>query len=98
MIFKDQTKVLLDLRNKVNTISQAFTYSLGLKIQKTSIGVQKINGTTLGTYKMAISIFSILDKDSRERFFKKSFLLANVQPDVLLGIFYLAMSNADIDY
>ncbi len=31
VIFKDQTKALLDLRSKVNAVNQAFTYQLGLK-------------------------------------------------------------------
>lgn len=35
--FKEQTEVLLDLRNKVNAISQVFTYQLGLKTWKTNI-------------------------------------------------------------
>ncbi len=32
VIFKDQTKALLDLESKVNAISQAFAHQLGLKI------------------------------------------------------------------
>ncbi len=79
-------------------MSQAFTSQLSLKIQKTNVGVEKIDGTTLETYRMVVFTFSVLDKDSRERFFKGSFLLADVNPDVVLGMPFLTMSNADIDF
>ncbi len=47
---------------------------------------------------MVVSTFSVLDKDRRERFFKKSFLLANVRLDIVLEIPFLIMSNADVDF
>ncbi len=40
----------------------------------------------------------MLDKDSRKRFFKESFLLADIKPDIVLGMLFLTMSNADIDF
>ncbi len=95
---KDQTEALLDSRSKVNAMSQAFAQQLGLKIRKTNVGAQKINGTTLETYGMVISTFFMLDKDSRERFFEESFPLANVKPDIVLGMPFLTMSYADIDF
>ncbi len=79
-------------------MSQAFTHQLGLKICKTNVGAQKIDGTTLETYKMIVSTFSVLDKNNRERFFEESFLLADVKPDIVLGIPFLTMSNADVDF
>ncbi len=94
--FKDQTKAVLDSRSEVNIISQAFVYQFGLKIQKTNIGAQKIDSNTLKTYGLVVSTFFVLDKDGRERFFEESFLLADVKPDLVLGILFLTMSNADI--
>ncbi len=47
---------------------------------------------------MVDSTFSVSDKDRRERFFKKSFLLADVKPDIVLRMFFLTMSNADVDF
>ncbi len=82
--FKNQTKALLNSRSKVNVISQAFAQQLGFKICKTNVGVQKIDGTTLKTYGMVVSIFSMSDKDGRERFFEGSFLLADIKPDIML--------------
>ena len=47
---------------------------------------------------MVVSTFSILDKGSRESFFKESFLLANVKSDVGFGMPFLTMNSADIDF
>ncbi len=74
IIFKDQTKALLDSRSEVNAMSQAFVQQLGVKICKTNVGAQKINDTTLETYEMVVSTFSVLDNDEKEMFFEKSFL------------------------
>ncbi len=96
--FKDQTETLLDSRSKVNAMSQAFAQQLGLKIRKTNIGASKIYGTTLETYGMIVSTFSLLDKDGKERFFEESFLLADVRPDIVLEMPFLTMSNADVNF
>ncbi len=41
IIFKDQTKALLDSRSKINTMSQVFAQQLDFKICKTNIEAQK---------------------------------------------------------
>ncbi len=96
--FKDQTKALLNSRSEVNAISQAFVQQLGLKIHKTNVGAQKIDDTTLKTYAMVVSTFSVSDKNGKERFFEESFLLTDIRPDIVLGILFLTMSNVDIDF
>lgn len=57
-------------------MSQAFASQLDLKTRKTNFGDYDIDSTTLETYEMIVSTFSLSDKDSRQRFFKESFLLA----------------------
>ena len=47
---------------------------------------------------MIVSIFFLLDKDKRDRFFEKSFLLANINSDVVLEMLFLTMTNADVDF
>ena len=47
---------------------------------------------------MIVFNFSVLDKDSRERFFKGSFLLADVNLDVLLGMLFLTITNANVNF
>ena len=96
--FKDQTKALLDSKSKVNIRNPTFTFQLGLKIWKTNIRAQKIEDTTLETYGIVVSTFSMSDKESRERFFEESFLLASLKSDTVLGMPFLTMSNADVDF
>ena len=47
---------------------------------------------------MVVFTFSISDKDGKEKFFKENFLLANVKPDIVFRMFFLTISNADIDF
>ena len=96
--FKNQTEVLLNLESKVNAMSQTFAHQLGFNIQKTNVRALKINGTTLETYGMVVSTFSVSDKDGKERFFEKSFLLADVKLDIVFGMPFLTMSNTDVDF
>ncbi len=96
--FKDQTEVLLDAGREVNAMNLAFAQQLGLKICKTNVGAQKIDGTTLETYGMIVSTFSVSDKDGRKSFFKESFLLADISPEIVLEMPFLTMSNADVDF
>ncbi len=79
-------------------MSQAFAQQLGLKICKTNVGAQKIDSTTLETYRMVVCTFSVLDKDDRERFFEESIPLADVKPDIVHGMPFQNMSNIDVDF
>ena len=67
-------------------------------MQKINVKTQKIDGTTLKTYKIVVSNFSILNKDGIERLLKESFLLDDVYQDIKLRIFFLILNNVDIDF
>ena len=54
-------------------MNQAFAHELSLKIWKINIRAQKIDGTTLKINGMVVFTFSMLNKDSREKFLKKTF-------------------------
>ena len=45
-----------------------------------------------------ISIFFILDKDSKKRFFEESFLLVNVKLGIVFKMLFLTISNIDVDF
>ena len=77
-------------------MTPAFAAKLGLYTQPTNVGAQKIDGSALKTYNMTIAGFSIQDKLDRAQFFEETFLLANTSIKVVLGMFFLALSNADI--
>ena len=98
---KDKGKdvlALLDSGSKVNAITPAYTAHLGLKVKVTDVGVQKINRSSLATYSMVIATFQVFDKLGRSWFFKETFLLANISIKVVLGIFILTFSNADVQF
>ena len=47
---------------------------------------------------MVVSTFFVLNKDDKEKFFEESFLLADVKLDIMLGMLFLTMNNANIDF
>ena len=89
---------LLDSGSKVNAIHPILARKLGLPIRPTDVGAQKIDGNMLDTFEMVISAFSGTNKANQIRFFEEIFLVANVSLEVVLGIFFLTPSGADIDF
>ena len=45
---------------------------------------------------MVIADFQIENKANRSRFFQETFLVADTKFEVILGMFFLKISNADI--
>ena len=93
-----EIRALIDSGSKVNVITPAFVAKLILFIHPTGIGLQKIDGSARKTYSMGIAGFSIQDKSDRARFFEETFLLADTSIEVVLGMPFLALSNADIQF
>ena len=95
---EEQVKALLNSGSKVNVMNPDFAQKLGLKIRKTNIGVQKIDGSALETFGMVIANFQVEDKASRPRFFQETFLVTNTKFEVILGMSFLKISNADVSF
>lgn len=89
---------MIDSGSEVNAMTPAVAAKLGLSTRPTGIGAQKIDGSALKTYGMVIAGFSIQDKLGRIRFFEETFLLADTSMEVVLGMPFLALSNADIQF
>ena len=100
--FKDtseaQIQALINLGNKVNAIHPNFAKQLGLPIRLIDIGALKIDGNMLDTHGMVVATFLVVDKANRIRFFEETFLMVNVSPKVVLGMSFLTLSSADIDF
>ena len=77
-------------------MSPAYAKKLSLKTWKTNIGAQKIDGSALETFKMVIADFQVKDKGGRPRFFQETFLVANTKFEVILGMLFLKLNNADV--
>ena len=91
-----KTKALIDLGSEINTICPAYTKKLGLRIWKTNVKVQKIDGSSLNTFGIVIAGFQIEDKLERVRFFQETFLVADIRMDIVFGIPFFTLSNADL--
>ena len=59
---------------------------------------QKIDGTTLKTYEIVVGAFSVIDQTIRIKIFEKTFLVANVNPDMVCGVFFFTLSKANVDF
>ena len=47
---------------------------------------------------MVVAAFLVKDKANRVNFFEKTFLMANVSPEVVFGMLFLTLSSADVDF
>ena len=95
---KKSVLALLDSGSKVNTIHPIFAKKLGLSIKPIDIGVQKFDGITLNIFGIVVAAFLVTDKANQLRFFKKTFLVANVSPEIVFGILFFTFSSANIDF
>ena len=96
--WKDKATIqaLIDSGSKINAMTLAYAKQLGLWIRKIDVGAQKINGSLLTTYGIVIATFQVKDRLGRARFFQKIFLLANTSMEMVLGMPFLTLSNANI--
>ena len=52
----------------------------------------------LDTHGIVVAAFSMVDKINRVRFFEKTFMMANVSPEIVFGMFFLTLSSIDVDF
>ena len=52
----------------------------------------------LNTFRIVVIAFSVTDKANRVRFFKETFLVANVSLEVVFEMLFLTLSGADVDF
>ena len=79
-------------------MAPAYAKKLGLRVRKTDVGAQKINGSTLETYGMVIAGFQVQDKFGKAKFFQNTFLMTDTSVEVVLGMPFLALSKVEVDF
>ena len=89
---------LLNSENEINAMTLAYLAHLGLKVRVTDVSMQKIDGSSLATYGMVIAAFQVVHKLGRSWFFQETFLLADISMEVVLGMPFLILSNADVQF
>ena len=95
---KTQIQALVDWGSEVNAIYPSFAEQLGLPIRPIDVEAQKIDGTILNTHGMVVAAFSVENKANRVRCFEETFLVTNISPKVVFEIFFLTLSDADVDF
>ena len=93
-----QVEALINSGSEINAITPVFAAKLGLSTPPTGVGAQKIDGSLLATYGMAVAAFLLQNSLGKVRFFEETFLLADTSIKVALGMPFLALSNADIQF
>ena len=86
----------MNLNNKVNEMHPTYAIKLGFCTKKIGVSAQKIDGSHLDIFKIVIADGSVKEILKRVRFFQETFLLANIDLDVVLGMFFLTLSRANI--
>ena len=79
-------------------MAPAYAKKLGLRVRKTDVGAQKIDGSILETYGMVIAGFQVQDKFGKARFFQETFLVADTSIEVVWGMLFLAFSKVEVDF
>lgn len=75
-----------------------FTKKLDLKTRAMDIGAQKINNSKLDIFGIVIASFQIKNKKERSQFFEETFFLADISMNIALRIFFLTLSNVEINF
>ena len=99
--FKKNTskvQILINSESEINAIHLIFARQQGFFIRPIDIGAKKIDDITLDTYKMVVAAFLMTNKVNQVKFFEETFLVANVSPKVVLGIFFLILSCANVNF
>ena len=52
----------------------------------------------LNIYGIVVAAFSVTDKANQIRFFEKIFLMANISLEVVFGMLFLILNDANIDF
>lgn len=86
------------MNNKINAITPAYASKLDLKIHCSNVGTQKIDKSSLATFRIVFASFQIKDKLGKTWIFQKTFLLANISVKMMLKMPFLTFSNANLQF
>ncbi len=77
-------------------MTPVYTAKLGFATRKTNVDAEKIYGSALVTNEIVIAGFSLQNKLGKVQFFEETFLLADTSMEVVLGLPFRTLSDADI--
>ena len=89
---------LIDLSNEVNAITLAYSAKLGFKVWPIDVRAPKIDSSLLRNFEIVIASIQVFNMLDQARFFQETFLLTDISAEVMLGMLFLARSNANIKF
>ena len=95
---KNKVQALIDSGSEINAMISGYAAKLGLKARLTNVWAQKIDSSTFKTFGMVLASFQVEDTLERARFFPETFLLADLSIEVVLGMPFLTLNNANIKF
>ena len=79
-------------------MTPGFVAKIGITRRSINVSAQKNDGSPLKTYGMVSAEFSLQDSLRRVRFFEETFLLADTNMKVVLGMPFLSLNNVDFQF
>lgn len=79
-------------------MTSVYAAKINLVVRFSNVNAPKIDDSLQKTYRIVSVQFSIKDKKGGDQFFEQIFLLANASIEVVLGMLFLFLSNADINF
>ena len=76
----------------------AYVSKLGLKVHPINVRAQKIDGSTLEIFRIVLASFQVEDKLRRAWLFQETFLVANISAEVVLGMLFPTLCNANVQF
>lgn len=89
---------LADSGAEVNIINRVTAKKMGLPLLNTNVGLSAIHGDAVKTYGMHYIEFQQEDEKGHVRYFQDTFLAADIDTRMILGMPWLAMANPNIDW
>lgn len=77
---------------------RTYAEKLGPIPQSINVCAQTINGLPLEIYGIVIAEFSVHNKLDKAQFFEETFLLTSTNMEVVLGMPFLFLSNANLQF
>ena len=79
-------------------MTPAYASELSLRVYRTDVGAQKIDGSILKIFGIVLASFQMKDKLRKTQFFQETFLLADISTKVVLGMSFFTFSNANVQF
>lgn len=79
-------------------MTSTYIVKLGLRSRPTNVNTEKIDGLVLKTHGIISARILLQNSQRKIRFFKETFLLDDINIEVVLGICFLVICNVDVEF